>query len=49
MKKHNNIIVLPHRESGEGNLSDISFFLFLNSENITFPICLRGREILRSI
>ena len=44
-KKHNYITVLTHHESGEGNLNDISFLVFLNIDNITFPSCLGGREI----
>ena len=32
-------------ESGEGNINDISFLLFLYSDKITFPSCLGEREI----
>ena len=42
-KKKQNYIT--HHESGEGNLNDISFLVFLNIDNITFPSCLGGREI----
>ena len=36
-KKHNYFTVLTHHESGEGNSNDISFLVFLNIDNITFP------------
>ena len=41
-KKRNYI---THPESREGNSNDISFLLFLKSDNITFPSCLGGREV----
>ena len=46
-KKHNYITVLTHLYScsWEGNPNDISFPLFLNSDIITFPKLLRGRDI----
>ena len=44
-KKHNHITVLTQHKSGKGNSNDISFLVFLNMDNITFPSCLGGREI----